>query len=71
MIMFTFEENTPKIQVITPNIRSATTGKGPKAWAMDYVRDGKICKYKGNALLKRPESDPVYHHLWHSPWAEK
>ena len=27
----------------------------------------EMVKYKGNALLKRQKSGPVFHHLWHSP----
>ena len=30
-----------------------------------------MVKYKGNALLKRPKSGPVFHHLWHSPLSSK
>ena len=42
MIMFTFEENTPKIQVITPNIRSATTGKAPNRDAAGFSNPGGL-----------------------------
>ena len=31
----------------------------------------EMVKYKGNALLKRPKSGPVFHHLWHSPFLLK
>ena len=27
----------------------------------------EMVKYKGNALLKRRKSGPVFHHLWHGP----
>ena len=35
--------------------------------AMDRTMS-EMVKYKGSVLLKRPQSSPVYHHLWHSPW---
>ena len=28
----------------------------------------EMVKYKGNAVLKRRKSCPVFHHLWHSPY---
>ena len=31
---------------------------------MDYVRHGKI---QDRELQKRPNSGPVFHHVWHSP----
>ena len=34
---------------------------------MDYVRHGKI---QGRELKKRPNSGPVFHHVWHSPWQQ-
>ena len=31
----------------------------------------EMVKYKGSALVKRPKSGPVFHHLWHSPYISR
>ena len=56
---------SPTMKILVPNWRAYLA-----LWLVNsllFISTTKVTLYKGNAILKRRKSGPVFHHLWHGP----